>query len=143
MTVAVILGQKGNAVVTTAPTTAVRAVAEMLASHRIGAVLVTAEGGRLEGIISERDIVRAVGLHGGEALDRPVSDYMTAQVVTCTRDESIPGLMYKMTDGKFRHVPVLEQGKVVGIVSIGDVVKHRIAEVEAETEAMREYINTA
>ncbi|ESR25157.1 CBS domain-containing protein [Lutibaculum baratangense] len=143
MTVAVILQQKGSAVITTGPGTILSAVAELLATHRIGAVLVVGQNGRLEGIISERDIVRAIGQQGAEALKRPVADFMTAQVVTCGRDDSIAYLMQKMTQGKFRHVPVLEDGKVVGIVSIGDVVKERIAAAEAETEAMRTYITTA
>ncbi len=143
MTVAVILAQKGSAIVSTAPETSVSAVAEQLAAHRIGAVLVVGAGGELAGIVSERDIVRAIGQQGAEALKRPVSDFMTSRVVTCTRGDSIPDLMYRMTEGKFRHMPVLEDGRVVGIVSIGDVVKHRIAAAEAETEAMREYISTA
>lgn len=95
---------------------------------------------RVEGIFSERDFVRAVARHGAAALAAPVADFMTRKVVTCALDDTVPDLMHRMTEGKFRHMPVVEDGRLAGIVSIGDVVKHRIAEAEAEALAMREYI---
>jgi CBS domain-containing protein len=95
------------------------------------------------GIISERDIVRAVAMHGAKALDEPVSRFMTEKVVTCTGETSINDVMELMTQQKFRHIPVVESGRLSGIVSIGDVVKLRLEEVEAETQAIKEYIATA
>jgi CBS domain-containing protein len=95
------------------------------------------------GILSERDIVRAIAERGPSALSEPVSRVMTEKVVTCTGQSGIQEVMELMTDGKFRHVPVVEGGRLVGVVSIGDIVKHRLAEMEAESQAMREYIATA
>ena len=143
MTVAVILSQKGNAVISTAPTTTVGEVAKLLSSHRIGAVLVVGRAGGLDGILSERDVVRAIGQHGADALNLSVSSVMTSRVITCARDDSIPQIMQKMTEGKFRHMPVVEDGELLGVISIGDVVKHRVAAAVAEAEQLREYINSA
>ena len=95
------------------------------------------------GILSERDIVRAVARGGAAALEHPVSQHMTGKVVTCTRQTTINELMDEMTQRKFRHMPVVENGRLCGIISIGDVVKHRVAEIEAEHQALREYIATA
>ncbi len=115
----------------------------MLASKRIGAVVVTGADGELLGILSERDIIRAIGEHGGGALDKPVSKFMTAKVVTCSMATTFDHLMQMMTAGRFRHVPVVEHGKLMGIISIGDVVKARVAEIEGEAQAMRDYIAMA
>lgn len=143
MTVAKVLSTKGREVVTIAPERTLAEAAHTLAHKRIGAIVVTGDGGAVRGIISERDIVRALAVSGGAALDAPVSQHMTHEVVTCTERSDVPRVMEMMTTGKFRHVPVVEGGRLVGIVSIGDVVKHRLAEIEAESQALREYIATA
>lgn len=140
MTVEVILARKGRNVLTAHPGASLASVCELLEARGIGAVVISADGSSVEGIFSERDFVRAVARHGAVALTAPVSDFMTSKVVTCGLADTVPALMEKMTEGKFRHVPVVEEGRMVGIISIGDVVKHRIAEAEAEAEAMREYI---
>jgi CBS domain-containing protein len=115
-------------------------VCNLLETKGIGAVVVSHGGEKVDGIFSERDFVRAIARQGSAALDRPVRDYMTQNVVTCDPDDTIAEVMLRMTQGKFRHLPVVENGKLTGIISIGDVVKHRIAEAEAEAMAMREYI---
>ena len=143
MTVQAILAAKGGDVATIEPTTHVGAAAKRLAERRIGALVVTGPEGRVIGIVSERDIVRAVAERGPSALDRPLTDVMTRTVATCTHSDTISSIMERMTEGKFRHVPVIEQGKLVGIVSIGDVVKHRLQEMEREQAALRDYIQTA
>ena len=109
----------------------------------IGAIVVLGPGNRITGIISERDIVRNVASGGIKALDEPVGQAMTREVATCGISDSIEQLMQRMTDGKFRHLPVIEDGELAGIISIGDVVKYRLAEIEAETQAIRDYIATA
>lgn len=143
MNVAHILGNKGREVVTVQPYRTLGEATRTLAEKRIGAVVVTGADGSLLGILSERDIIRALGAEGGGALETPVSRAMTAKVVTCRPDTSVDELMEIMTSGRFRHVPVLDGGRVAGIVSIGDVVKHRVAEIEAESQAMRDYIAMA
>ena len=143
MTVSIILGEKGREVVTIEPGASLAAVAKLLAEKRIGTVLILGADRHLVGIISERDIVRAFAARGAVALDEPVSRTMTRQVETCNESETIGSIMERMTKGKFRHVPVVEQGRLVGIVSIGDVVKHRLQEMERESAAMRDYILTA
>ena len=111
-----------------------------LSARRIGAVVVADASGSVAGIISERDIIRVLGMHGTAALDWPVADVMTRRVVTCREHDTVSDIMEVMTDGRFRHLPVVENGRLVGIVSIGDVVKRHIAEVESEAIAMRDYI---
>jgi CBS domain-containing protein len=143
MTVDHILLSKGRSVVTIEPERTLGEAAQLLSERRIGAVLVSGKFRPVMGILSERDIVRAVANHGASALSEPVSRFMTEKVMTCTGHSGINELMEMMTDGKFRHVPVVEGGQLVGIVSIGDIVKHRLAEVEAESQAMRDYIATA
>jgi CBS domain-containing protein len=101
------------------------------------------DGHRLDGVVSERDVVRALADRGAGVLDEPVSAIMTRKVTTCGRTETVAILMEKMTTGKFRHLPVIEDSRVIGIVSIGDVVKHRVMEFEREQEALTEYIKTA
>ncbi len=138
-----ILSLKGREVVTIGPDCTVSEAARILSERRIGALLIRDGGQAVSGIVSERDIVRAVADRGAGALEEPVSRFMTAKVVTCTGETSINNLMELMTQQKFRHVPVVEGGSLVGIISIGDVVKVRVEEIEAEAQAIREYIATA
>lgn len=141
MNVAAILKVKGRAVTTAKPETALLEVAQKLAAKKIGAVVVVGENGSVVGIISERDIVRALGNRGDAALHAPVAEFMTRNVVSCTDYSLVDELMEMMTRGRFRHLPVLEDdGALVGIISIGDVVKHHVAEVEMEVSAMRNYL---
>jgi CBS domain-containing protein len=143
MNVEHILSEKGREVATIAPHTTLMEAARTLSERRIGALVVSDAGNPVLGILSERDIVRAVAASGAAALQEPVSRYMTAKVVTCTSSSPINDLMETMTKGKFRHVPIVENGRLVGIVSIGDIVKFRVAEIENESRALREYIATA
>jgi CBS domain-containing protein len=143
MNVEQILSKKGSEVVTIAPDLTLADAARTLSKHRIGAVVVSDAAQPVLGILSERDIVRAVAASGAAALEEPVSRYMTAKVVTCTTRSAINDLMETMTTGKFRHVPIVENGRLLGIVSIGDIVKFRVAEIENESQALREYIATA
>ena len=143
MIVSSILAAKGGDVATIEPTATLTAAAQLLSKRKIGAVLVLGPGDRIAGILSERDIVRAISARGPQALDEPVGKAMTRDVVTCSKDDSIGDLMQRMTQGKFRHLPVLEDGKLIGIISIGDVVKERVGEVEQESKAMLDYIRTA
>ena len=140
MNVAAILKHKGRTVATASATSSLMDVAKILGAKKIGAVVVTDAGGRVTGIISERDIIRMIAGHGSDVLSRPVSDAMTHAVVTCVEADTLDDLMSKMTARRFRHLPVVEDGQLAGIVSIGDVVKHHISEVEMEATAMREYI---
>lgn len=139
MNVATILKAKGYNVVTASPGMTLAEAARLLSEKRIGA-LVIMQGRQILGILSERDIVKTVAYAGAEALERPVRDVMTSRVVTCSLNDSVNELMDEMTDRRFRHLPVVEDGELVGIVSIGDVVKHRIAETIMESEALRFYI---
>ena len=143
MNVEHILRSKGRTVVSIESNRTLGEAARLLSERKIGAILVGDAFRPVLGILSERDIVRAVAARGAAALDEPVSSVMTEKVVTCTGASAIQEVMEIMTDGKFRHVPVVEGGKLVGIISIGDVVKNRLAEMEAESQAMREYIATA
>jgi CBS domain-containing protein len=143
MTVGIILKEKGRDVVTIEPNASLRDAVRLLAERRIGAALVLGADRRVAGIVSERDIVRALAARGAGALDEPVSQSMTRKVETCHEKEAVSSIMERMTAGRFRHLPVLEQGRLVGIVSIGDVVKHRLQEMEQESGAMRDYIMTA
>jgi CBS domain-containing protein len=142
MNVQRILNEKGRDVVTCRAGATMSEIVDTLTSHRIGAVVIT-DGDRIKGIVSERDVVVALATHGSSALDQPAESCMTLDVTTCTPDETIHELMQKMTAGRFRHIPVVEDGRLAGIVSIGDVVKKRIEEVEREAAQMREYIATA
>lgn len=143
MNVQQVLSDKGADVITIAPGQSLTDAARLLSARRIGAVMVTAEDGSVRGILSERDIVRAIAIDGSIALGHPVSRHMTFSVVTCVRDTTLDELMEVMTTGKFRHVPVVESGRLVGVVSIGDVVKRKVAETEAEAQAMKNYISNA
>jgi len=133
----------GGDIVCIEPTANLAEAAALLSKHHIGAVLIRGAGGRLSGILSERDIVRALSEQGADALTLPVAQVMTRNVETCTEDETCATIMERMTDGKFRHLPVLNKGQLVGLISIGDVVKLRVGEIERESEAMRDYIRTA
>jgi CBS domain-containing protein len=143
MTVRRILAAKGREVITVQPDCKVSEAVRILCDHRLGALVVTDSSGALAGIVSERDVVRGIAELGARALDETVSVFMTRDVVTTADSATIQSVMAKMTDGRFRHVPVMEQGRLAGIVSIGDVVKHRLAEMEDEQKALREYIATA
>jgi CBS domain-containing protein len=143
MTVKDIIAVKGSDVVTIEPTADLATAAKMLAARRIGAVLVLGPDRRVAGILSERDIVRAVAEGGSEALEKPVSSVMTRKVVSCSPIDTLNGLMELMTTGKFRHLPVIEQNHLVGVISIGDVVKWRLQELEHEQNELRDYIRTA
>jgi CBS domain-containing protein len=143
MTVAAILAEKGREVVTIGPDETVAEAAELLAERRIGAAVVTDRNGRILGIASERDIVAALAQHGADALYRDVRSIMTNKVITCQERETIDAVMTRMTRGRFRHLPVVEDGRMVGVISIGDVVKRRIEDVEREAHEMRAYISAA
>lgn len=138
----ILSGKQGQVVAVTAGDTLATVVAT-LARHRIGAVVVGDGEGGLAGIITERDVVRALAEFGGQGLDHSVSELMTRDVVTATPHDTINEVSERMTRGRFRHVPVVDGDRLVGIVSIGDVVKHRIEQIEAEASAMRDYIATA
>ena len=138
-----ILAVKGGDVVGIEATATLQAAAKLLAERRIGAVVIRGAGKRLVGILSERDIVRAISKHGPPALDLQVGQAMTRDVITCTESDTCAEIMERMTSGKFRHLPVLRDNQLVGLVSIGDVVKQRVDEIERESEAMRDYIRTA
>jgi CBS domain-containing protein len=142
MTVRAVLESKGYNIVTVDPAATVRAAVKLLSERRIGAVLAMAEG-RIAGILSERDIVRVLGERGAAILDEKVEQVMTRKVITCRPADTVAAIMEKMTEGKFRHLPVVDDGQVVGLVSIGDVVKRRVFDYEHEQEALRDYIKTA
>ena len=143
MTVARILAVKGRDVFTTQPHRTLWETAQLLASKSIGALVVAGADGAVLGIISERDIVRALAEIGAAALDDAVSRHMTCEVFTTTSGACINDLMERMTHSRFRHVPVIEDERLAGLISIGDVVKHRIAEIETEHRALCDYIATA
>ena len=143
MTVGIILAAKGRGSFTLEPSATLAEAIKLLAEKRIGAALILGADRRIAGIISERDIVRALAERGAGVLDEPVSQTMTRKVETCKESETVVSIMERMTAGKFRHMPVVDQGRLVGVVSIGDIVKHRVQEMERESVAMRDYIMTA
>lgn len=140
MAVSEILAEKGGNVITANQQTTLEETARILSENKIGAIVVQTEDGKVCGIVSERDVVREISKSGVSAMGRPVSDCMTHKVVSCTSDDTIDSLMEKMTAGKFRHIPVIDKGKLVGIISIGDVVKRKIEQAEREAEEMKRYI---
>jgi len=142
MTVRAILDSKGHHIESVEPDARLSAAIRTLSERRIGALLVM-QNGRIEGILSERDVVRVLGERGAVVLDEPVSVTMTRKVVSCRPADTVAAIMEMMTMGKFRHLPVVEDAKVVGLISIGDVVKWRVSEYENEQEALRSYIKTA
>lgn len=143
MTVSMILKSKGADVISVGPDNPLSSVIDTLASRRIGAVLVLHGDGRVAGVLSERDVVRALARHGAGALAMPASDFMTSEVVSAGPQDSIGLVMEKMTHGRFRHLPIVEAGHLVGIISIGDVVKRRIDDAEHEAQALRDYVTQA
>jgi CBS domain-containing protein len=143
MNVSQILRYKGREVVTAAPHYPLRDVAELLDTRKVGAVVVADASGAVLGILSERDIVRAVAAAGATALAEPISKHMTAHPTTVGEDADIDELMHTMTHGRFRHLPVVEGGRLVGIVSIGDVVKHHVDALHRERDQLRDYIASA
>jgi CBS domain-containing protein len=138
-----ILAEKGADVETMTPSQTLSEAVQLLAKRRIGAVVVTKDRDRIAGILSERDIVRILASDGPAALDKPISAAMTAKVKVCHEHNSINDVMEIMTTGRFRHLPVERDGMLVGIISIGDVVKRRIQQVEHEAQEIRNYIATA
>ena len=137
MLVQQILASKGDQnVITVPPGSTVQEVAALLSSKRIGAVIVSTDGKAAKGIVSERDIVRELGKRGAACLGDRVESLMTAKIVSCTRAEGTDAVLGRMTDGRFRHMPVIEDGQMVGLISIGDVVKARLMELAAEKDAL-------
>jgi CBS domain-containing protein len=143
MTVARILDEKGRDVFTTQPHRTLKEVVELLADRGVGAVVVSDASLSVLGILSERDVVRVIARHGAAALEDPVSRYMTPKVITATREDTIDHVMETMTAGRFRHVPIVDAGRLIGIISIGDVVKRHVNALDSERQALREYIATA
>lgn len=140
MLVETILQTKGGSVHTLPQTANLADAVALLNAHNIGAVLIVTDKGALAGILSERDIVRQLGRSLADALSTPIDACMTRDVITCERMTAIAEVMERMTHRRIRHMPVVENGALVGLVSIGDVVKHKIEEVEHEAEALRDYI---
>lgn len=137
-----VLRGKGDLVVTIAPEKTVRELLDALAEHRVGALVVSSGGGQVSGIVSERDVVRHLQTTGAALLDSPVRSIMTADVHSCTPDTYIDDLMVMMTERRIRHVPVVVDGQMIGIVSIGDVVKYRIGELQTERDHLTAYIQS-
>ncbi len=142
MNIGHILKSKALGVSTARPDDTIEEIATRLAQRKIGAVVIVGDSGKVVGIISERDIIRLIAEHGAKALDMAAKDGMTRDVVSCSRTSTLEEIMQAMTNGRFRHLPVIEDGALVGIISIGDVVKHHTAEVELEVSAMRGYLAT-
>ncbi|MGY2030980.1 CBS domain-containing protein [Nocardia gipuzkoensis] len=140
MRISEILRRKGSDVATVAPDTTVRTLLATLAERNIGAVVVSPDGDTIAGIVSERDVVRSLHARGADLLDTPVSAIMTVEVRTCALDDRVDGLRRIMTDHRIRHLPVVHEGRLVGIVSIGDVVKSAISELATERQHLVEYL---
>jgi CBS domain-containing protein len=140
MLIGQILANKGRDVVSTRPAATIAEVAKLLKAKRIGAVVVMDDAGALCGIISERDLARGLADYGAKLLEMRVSQLMTSEVHTCTPDDDLEKLMKQMTEGRFRHLPVIRDSEMIGIISIGDVVKHRLHELESETHMLHDYI---
>lgn len=132
----IIAGKQIHQIISVKPTDLVKTAAEVLAKHRIGAVIVSSDGGIVDGILSERDIVRALGNTGVGCLTQQVRDLMTSEVIGCDPEDTANSVMEQMSDGRFRHMPVIENGRMVGVISIGDVVKARILEIQQENVAL-------
>jgi CBS domain-containing protein len=143
MNVKSILDSKGNDVATVEPTADIASAVSVLATRNIGALVVTDTNQQAVGIISERDIIRELAYRGLETLQQAVGEVMTRKLVTCSRADTISNVMELMTAGRFRHLPVVERGHLIGIISIGDVVKHRLQEIETESATLRDYIRNA
>lgn len=143
MTVKSILDAKGRAVLTLGPDSSLADAVAILAEKRVGALVITNPDGKIAGILSERDVVRSLARNGAAALDEPVKASMTSKVRVCDESSTVNDVMAIMTEGRFRHLPVEKSGRLDGIISIGDVVKRRIEDVEREAEEIRTYIATA
>jgi CBS domain-containing protein len=143
MSIKSILSTKGDNVVTIEPAATLEVAVNTLTKQRIGALVVLGPDRRVTGIVSERDIIRALAQHGADVLKQPIAQVMTRKVATCNQGETVATIMETMTNGRFRHIPVVEQDRLVGIISIGDVVKHRLKEMEQESAALRDYIQSA
>lgn len=143
MTVAHILKQKGGTIFTVAAKDSVQSIVDSLAKHRIGAVVVVNGSGQIAGIVSERDVVRAMAGNGSAVMSKTAADIMTAKVRTCSPSDTEAGLMALMTEHRIRHLPVVVNGKLAGMISIGDVVKFRMEMMEMEAEQMKTYIASA
>ena len=140
MNVETILRNKGNWVATIRPEASVSEAVDMLNRERIGAIVVSEDGASVDGILSERDIVAALAAHGGDLLSRAVGDIMTRAVFVCEPSDTVGALMEEMTNRRIRHFPVVAEGRLIGIVSIGDLVKSRLDEIEFEASSMRSFI---
>jgi CBS domain-containing protein len=140
MTIASIIHGKPHRLITVAPDDTLQQAAEVLTRERIGALLVLKPNGDIAGIMSERDIVRAVGLKGTDVLSRPVAELMTKEVICCAPEDTVDQVMATMTERRFRHLPVRHGSRIVAMISIGDVVKQKVEEAESESQSLREYI---
>lgn len=140
MTVSALLKNKDQKIITISRTKTLQDVCNILAENRIGAIIVCSDSGTVEGIISERDVVKAIGQSGSKILVQNVEQHMTPNPITCSALETINQIMAKMTNGRFRHMPVMEGEKLVAVISIGDIVKARMEAMEQEAKAMQEYI---
>ena len=140
VTVASMLSKKGTDVLTVGPDEPISGAVEVLADNNVGALVVSSDGARVDGILSERDVVRHLHADGVGVLDLPVSDVMTVEVKTCDRADTSDQLMARMTASRVRHLPVVEEGALAGIISIGDVVRFRLEELETAASSLREYI---
>ncbi len=136
-----ILASKGHEVVTIAPEDTLQEAAKVLDARHIGAAVVTNANGKVCGVLSERDVARQIARHGAEALNQPIGECMSRNVITASPDDTLDTLLSCMTDRRIRHLPVMENKELVGVISIGDVVKRKIMETEAEAEAMKAYIS--
>ncbi len=142
MTIEAILNRKGTNVATIKPDATVNDAIKALAEANVGALVVSEDGNKIQGILSERDVVRSLGRSGSSILEQPISNYMTSSVVTCKRSDRAASMMGLMSQRRIRHLPVVEDGNLAGIVSIGDIVKRRIDELQSEAEAMRDIMHT-
>lgn len=142
MNTAGILKSKGGGVVTATAEKSLLCIAELLAQYRIGCIVIV-DGNEVRGILSERDLIRAIGRHGPKSLSKPVSDFMTKDVITAGTSDTYDWLLSTMTTQKFRHIPVLEMGRLIGIVSLGDLVKLQVADAELESTTMQQHISSA
>ena len=133
----IVKSKSDDAVVTVVPGSSIASAAKVLAERRIGTVVISTDGIRAEGILSERDIVRELARKGGSILQDPVESHMTAKLVTCTREDKADDILSRMTEGRFRHMPVVEDGQLIGLITLGDVVKARLTELAMEKDALQ------
>jgi CBS domain-containing protein len=140
MNVQAMLAHKGDKVVTARPDASVATIIRVMKLEGIGAIVISKDGSRIDGIVSERDVVRGLVVHGAGLLDLPVAEVMTRQVRTCGMDANVKDVMAEMTRSRIRHLPIVDDGRLRGIVSIGDVVKNRLDDLETETSVLRDYI---